>query len=196
MKITTDAARKKFDDELPSRLLSVLCVAIGAIHFGRSDWRADWVLFAFVCLCFVPWLGHVFESVGKDGAKYRNTKSGESHDELPANSATSPLTAIIADISPSFDAMAYDEKRIIATLWKYQKRHFPNQPESRWTFTVQIGSPDYMGFSYGFLELVKKSFVTVATNGHVMLSERGYQFCEANDTPLSRWTDTYDRFSS
>ena len=193
MKITTDAERKKFDDELPSRLLSVLCCVIGTIHFAHSAWKADWVLFAFVCLCFVPWLGHVFESVGKDGAKYRNTKSGEAHAEPPANNTASTVKATT---HPSFDAMAYDEKRIIATLWKYQKRHFPRQRDSRWTFTVQIGSPDYMGFSYGFLELVKKSFVAVAPNGHVMLSETGYQFCEANDAPLSRWTDTYDRFSS
>jgi hypothetical protein len=183
----------KFEKELPSRLLSVTCVVIGFIHFANSAWKADWILVAFVALCFAPWLGYVFESIGKEGAKYRNTKSGES--TSPPDTGTT-VAAQAAPQQTTFDAMAYDEKKIISTLWRYQKRHFPDQKEARWTFVVQIGSPDYMGFSYGFLELVKKGFASVAANGQIMLSQSGYLFCEANDAPLSRWTDTYDRFSS
>jgi hypothetical protein len=188
-----DRDPEKFDEELPSRLLSVTCVVIGSIHFANSAWKADWVLVAVVALCFAPWLGYVFESIGKEGAKYRNTKSGASVIP-PAIGA-----AVAAQAQPqqtTFDAMAYDEKKIIATLWKYQKSHFPNQKVSRWTFVVQIGSPDYMGFSYGVFELVKKGLASVAPNGQIMLSQLGYIFCEENDHPISRWTDTYDRFSS
>lgn len=183
----------RFAEELPSRLLSVMCVVIGFVHFSKSDWKADWILIAFVSLCFAPWLGYVFESIGKEGAKYRNTKSGESTSQ-PA--AVTNVAAQAASQQPTFDAMAYDEKKIIATLWKYQRIHFPSQRDARWTFVVQIGSPDYMGFSYGFLELVKRGFASVAPNGQIMLSESGFLFCQANDGPLSRWTDTYDRFSS
>jgi len=74
-----DRDPERFEEELPGRLLSAACIIIAIVHFAHSEWKADWVLLAFVALCFMPWLGYVFESVGGEnwGAKYRKNKQGK-----------------------------------------------------------------------------------------------------------------------
>jgi hypothetical protein len=49
---------------------------VGGFHFYNSHFKADFVLLGLIAMAFAPWLGHVFESVGKDGFKYR-AKQGE-----------------------------------------------------------------------------------------------------------------------
>jgi hypothetical protein len=211
-----DQDPKRFEEELPGRLLSVACVIICFVHLAASEWKADWVLFAFVVLCFIPWLGYVFESIGGDnwGAKYRKTKQGSTAASTPTPAppqppATAPAAAarvgepapavirMVQQPSPAPDQFIYSEMKILATLWKYQKIHFSGSPQQRWTFTVGQGSPEYTTFSLGFLQLVRKGLADIApNNAQVMLTEAGYAFCQMHDAELSRWQDTYDRFSN
>lgn len=89
-----------------------------------------------------------------------------------------------------------EEKKVLATLWKYQKRQFPSSRTQRWTFGVGPGAPDYAAFSLGVIELTKQGLVELLANGQVMLSNTGLNFCEKFDAGISKWTDTYDRFSN
>jgi hypothetical protein len=90
-----------------------------------------------------------------------------------------------------------DERKIVATLWKYQKLHFPSDKSRRWTFTVSQEAPDFPRFSRGLTELARKQLVAIAPNGQVMLTNGGLAFCERNNADIStNWTDTYDQFSN
>ncbi len=204
--------REKFEEELPSRLLSLTCVVIGLIHFCNSGWKADWVLFAFVVLCFAPWLGYVFESIGgeKWGAKYRKNQQGKTSaqaaqlatlllqpaPEVPAAAPQAPAAlAQKPELLPQ--QFTYDAMKVLATLWHYQKGHFQGSREQRWTFTVGPGSPEYAEFSRGFIHLVSKGFTGLApNNGQVMLTDAGFNFCQAHDPQISKWSDIYDKFSN
>jgi len=206
---------KRFEEKLPPWLLSLICVVIGIIHFRNSDWKADWILVAFVVLCFVPWLGDVFESIGGDnwGAKYRKNIQGETsvitaqRDETtqpaappaaPSSQAQPQTITIRQSQQPESNPnqFLYQEMKVLATLWKHQKIHFPGSRQQRWTFSVGLGSPEYMSFSLGFLQLVKKGYADVALNNHqVMLTDAGYDFCMEHDHEVSNWRDTYDNFS-
>lgn len=205
-----DRDPERFEEELPGRLLSVVCAIIGFVHFANSGWKADWVLFAFVALCFLPWLGYVFESVGgeKWGAKYRENQQGKTSTPAPPPAAPGAIEApgqppagqvirMVQQPSAAPDQFIYPEMKVLATLWKYQKIHCPGTRQQRWTFTVGQDSPDYMSFSLGFLQLVRKGLADLAPNSaQIMLSDAGYDFCQQHDEELSRWKDTYDRFSN
>jgi hypothetical protein len=204
--------RAKFEEELPCRFLSLTCLIIGTIHFGISDWKADWVLFAFVVLGFAPWLGHVFDSIGgeKWGAKYRKIEQGETSVQAtplvipqPQPAIEVPLPAVqapgVVEQMPKLlpEQFTYDAMKVLATLWRYQKIHFKNSREQRWTFTVGPGSPEHTEFSRGFVHLVSKGFANLApNNGQVMLTDAGYDFCLAHDANINKWSDIYDRFSN
>jgi hypothetical protein len=95
-----------------------------------------------------------------------------------------------------FPMLTNQEKKVLATLWKYQKIHFPRNPEQRWTFTVGSNSPHYTQFSYGFLLLGAKGLATVAPSGQILLSNQGFNYCQSHDAEISRWPATYDDFSN
>ena len=216
-----DREPEQFAEELPGRLLSLVCVIIAVIHFANSGWKADWILFAFVVLCFIPWLGYVFDSIGGEnwGAKYRKNRQGKTSATTPAPAApqqplaaapaaaappapqaaapAAPVIQMVQQPSPAPNQFIYPEIKILATLWKYQKIHFPGTRQQRWTFTVGQGSPEYMNYSLGFLQLVRKGLADIApNNAQVMLTDTGYDFCQQHDQEISRWRDTYDTFSN
>lgn len=204
---------EKFKEELPARFLSLVCVIIGTIHFGMSGWKADWILFAFVVLCFAPWLGYVFESIGGEnwGAKYRKIKQGEASVPTPLAPAPAPQAQHAAELaalphpepavirilqqpSSNPNEFLYQEMKVLATLWNFQKNH---PPGSRWTFTVMQGSSEYMAFSLGFLQLVRKGLADQApNNAQVMLTDQGIAYCLAHNQEISSWRDIYDKFSN
>lgn len=206
-----DQDPERFEEELPGRLLSAACAIIVVIHFAHSGWKADWVLFAFVVLCVIPWLGYVFESVGgeKWGAKYRKTEQGNTSTPPPI---ITPPIAPAPDAQPPAAGSAiqmvqqpsslnyqfiYPEMKVLATLWKYQNIHYPGTRQQRWTFTVGRDSPEFMMFSLGFLQLVRKGFADIApNNAQVVLTDAGYDFCQQHGQELLGWKDTYDHFSN
>ncbi len=175
--------------EMPAQLLSIACALIAIIHLCNCSGKADFVLLGFVALGAAPWMGGIFESISKDGVKYRQQGS------TPAQPAT-PFAIAQAHPSSIFSQMAIQEKKVLATLWKYQKIHFQNRRDQRWTFTVATGSPEYMEFSFGVLLLIDKRYAAVAPSGQIMLTESGYNFCHEHDLEISAWPTTYDRFSN
>lgn len=201
-------------DNLAPALLSLTCFVIGINHFHMSGWKADWILFAFVALCFAPWLGSVFESIGgeKWGAKYRRNEQGKTF--VPTTESTSVAEPVPFQAAPAAPAepkpaavaqhlefspnqFLYQEMKVLATLWRYQKLHFHGSRQQLWTFTVGQGSPEYMSFSLGFINLVRRGFADLApNNGQVMLTQTGFDFCQAHDEQISIWDDIYDKFSN
>ena len=175
--------------EMPAQLLSVACALIAVIHFYNCSGKADFVLLAFVALSAAPWMGGIFESISKDGVKYRQQGF------TPAQPAAL-IAPLPANPPSAFSQMLLQEKKVLATLWKYQKKHSQNHPNERWTFTVRAGSPEYHDFSLGELLLFVKHYAAAAPSGQIMLTEEGYTFCQTNDVEISAWPITYDTFSN
>ncbi len=61
---------------IPCRCLTGVCILVGGAHFFASHFKADFVLLTLIAMAFAPWMGHVFESFGKEGLKYR-ARQGE-----------------------------------------------------------------------------------------------------------------------
>lgn len=96
-----------------------------------------------------------------------------------ANAATRDRT----DIS-QFSA---DGLKVLATLAKFQREHFPDAKSKRWTFTVSPAAPDYTTFLKGTVELKEAGLVAVVPeNHHVMLTDGGLEFVAKNATTLDK----------
>src|SRR5690242_798524 len=128
-------SQEQLDKEMPSRVLTVISMVVGGIHFVQSSGHADAVLLGLFVLAAIPWMGTVFESIGKDGAKFR-TLQGEESSPPALSSAQHAMPSLNQTrIQPSaFSELTRPEKKVLATLWKYQKIHFPSDRVQRWTF--------------------------------------------------------------
>jgi hypothetical protein len=205
---------------IPCRCLSGVCIVVGAVHFVACHFKADFVLVTLIAMCFAPWLGHVFESFGKDGLKYR-TRQGEvplgppepalprgqslntsvGVDPRPSGaglgfSADDVATALAAWRNPPFLNFSPEAKKILATFWKYQQKHIPANSTGRWTFVANPSAPDYGEFVRGLGALSFHGLAGLALNGQFALTDSGLDYCRQHAPEISAWPYTYDQFGS
>jgi hypothetical protein len=90
-----------------------------------------------------------------------------------------PLSSPITQSKEVFDDTA---KAILATLWKYQNKHFGISSEKRWTFTIYPHSPNYGNYLVSLGLLINRGLVAVNTNYHCMLTTPGIIFMQDNDS--------------
>jgi hypothetical protein len=211
---------------------------VGSIHFYNSGWKADFVLITLIVICFAPWLGHVFESIGKDGLKWRvrrgevpessgtflQVKSSGMIEQIPVSgpeggkgdavSATvdgtrkpgdtdfhqslSPNTraAVIDALLPGFDDFPREAKKVLATLWNFQRAYFPARVGGRWTFLVNPGAKDGDPFGHGATILLRYGLAGYAGNGQLALTDAGIEYCKRHDAKISLWPDIYTTFDN
>jgi hypothetical protein len=167
---------------VPQRALPAACAIIATIHFYNSSGRADWVLIVILAVGAAPWLSKYIKSISQKGIEFATQGS------VP--SAPQPQAPL------DFNSLSYHEKKILATLWKYQRQVFGDKREPRWTFIVLNESPSNMAFSLGCLGLFGKNLAGTAPSGQVLLSDHGFDFCAANAAQMANWNDTYNNFSA
>ncbi len=231
---------------IPCRLLSGVCLLIGTIHFIASHFKADFVLITLIVICFAPWLGHVFQSIGKDGVTYRGVEQGKAPSGPPESSPDLVLPAgatsqteeepprhirakappegassagtvdstlrpgdlefnravqsriaqeLAARSDPPFDTLSSDGKKILATLWKNQRKYYPSSVNGRWTFIVNTAASDYLQFARGMVALAAYGFVGFAGNGQLALTDSGLEYCQRHPE-IANWPITYDQFDN
>jgi succinate dehydrogenase/fumarate reductase cytochrome b subunit len=60
-----------------------------------------------------------------------------------------------------FDSLTNDEKKIMRTLWRYQRSSFPDDFSKRWTFKIFTNTPEYPAFLMAVGELLGKGLISV-----------------------------------
>ena len=205
LKLPPDPVRWGDKGALPCVLNSALCFWIGTVHFVVSGGHADFVLVALIVICFLPWLGHVFQSIGKDGATYRDGGQSGSTEKPPpetgfdATSSEKPTkTADESALSdkPAFFNLCWEARKVLATLWKYQQIHFPPPKQGLWTFIISPSIPEYVIYTRGLMELAKYNLAGIAENGQAALTLEGIAYCKKHSDVISTWLFTYDNFSN
>ena len=169
--------------------LSIASISLGVLHFIKSGCDVDWIVVALLITCFIPWMSEVFESIGlKDGLlKYRPREGN----------VAIPIQPTKEQEKSPFYKISSEARRVLATLWQQQKANFPNTLNNLWTFTVPLGSPNYPDFLRGISELMNIHYISISpSNGHVMISSAGVDFCRDNDAEISSYKDVYTLFIS
>lgn len=76
---------------------------------------------------------------------------------------------------------------LLATLWKYQKQSFPNDPNRRWQLAISPISADFPDFAAAFARARRLGYVEInQANYLIHLSGSGYQFCQQNEKKLKK----------
>ena len=98
----------------------------------------------------LPWLTLFFKKLKLPGieAETHDVAQSTTSKPLPPPSKPQP-TKPDEDLPPA-------AKKILATLWKYQKQHFRDDYSKRWTFTVQPNAQGYPYFLSGLAETVQR----------------------------------------
>lgn len=87
-------------------------------------------------------------------------------------------------------------KKVLRTLWKYQVELFGPDDIRRWGFKADTQSQDYMAFSIGVGELLKRNFVAVDAHGLVFLTTEGIEFCTKENKEIVRYPELYSYFTA
>ena len=90
------------------------------------------------------------------------------------------------DFFGTIESLTDDSWSLLATLWKYQEKCFPNRPNERWFLSIPTQCSDFSDFLSAFAQLKKHHYVEVGANNQVSLSTKGYQFCKSKKSKLAK----------
>jgi hypothetical protein len=162
----------------------------------RGEIELTWVHFGFAILALSPWY-----LVNVRSLKFGDTEvQFEDFESSTVEYVEKPVRQVI-DSSASLlsaddlkDLMAEPRARkILATLWRYQKLYFANDNSKRWTFAASPLAPQYAAYLFGLAPLVQSGVAVVsAESGHCMLSARGLLYCQDHDGDLQTEKDLYE----
>ncbi len=159
---------------------------IEIIHY--LAWPVTILTIILICLIlFYKEFKHLIKRIKK--ASFRNITiecSETQEDEIEKL----PVPEI--DAKPKVPADLTEEaKRILATLWMGQTRHFKGISEGQWSFRILPSVYQYGNFIVGFAELLKSGFIGwECKNGQAVLTKKGFEFIKEN-REIREFKDVY-----
>jgi hypothetical protein len=164
----------------------IALLIVAARHIWPAKVFLDQATLGLLALAAFPWLTLFFK-------KFKVPGIGEVETQERAQGATErPLPPPVdvqqaaAPASPSPDT-----KKVLATLWRYQRQSFGNDTTKRWTFRIHPQARDYPRFLAGLSEAVNRGWVTVSPENHqCMLTNEGLAYVEAN-REIQEYGDVY-----
>jgi hypothetical protein len=141
---------------------------------------------------------------GKEGVEMKMRAGSKPADEVERvatakKQAVSPpeVQAVRPPVAPSdFAKLSDDQKKILKSLWHFQKTTFGIASATRWGFAVGSGAPDYYIFLSGAGLLAAKDFVTLGDKGMVFLTSKGIDFCARHEAEIDAYPLYYQHFKS
>jgi len=167
--------------EVPGRVFSAVSTILFVWNLVTNGSKIDWIALVLFGCAFLPWVGYFVEYI----------KWGDIEARFPARSGNSEEPhQIVKTPANDFASLTANSKKILATLWKYQRIHGIS-----WGFLVPPPNPLYVSFVAGVSELAAKGYIRIDPNGLVSLSEAGKTFCESQETQIATHTDLYMSFA-
>jgi len=125
-------------------------------------------------LAVLPWLTLFFKKIRIPGVL-----EGETHDRSQGSTEKPPPPRQFERVPAVAEDVSSDARKILATLWRYQKQHFKEDYSKRWTFAVFPSAPAYSSYLSGLAELLKRGMVVVSPqNQQCMLTNEGIAFIQ------------------
>lgn len=174
------------------QLVVALLLSVGSLLFVGLHLRWPEVVpldsgtLALLALAVLPWLTLFVKSAEVAGLgkleSRDNKEQGTASPIAPAPAAVQ--TATLATLSP-------EAKKVLATLWRYQRATFGTDKTRRWTFAVQPFASEFPTYLLGVADAVRRGLVVVAPDTHqCMLTNDGLAFVE-KDGSLGDEADHY-----
>lgn len=157
-------------------IISFICFGMIALHLCCPKLSIDQTTVLILALAIIPWLTPFFKKLTIPGILEGETHErmqGTTKEPLPPKNEQQVLTSLL-DLSD-------DAKKILATLWRYQKQHFKDDYSRRWTFKILPQAYQYSSYLSGLGELLKRGLAVVSPeNEQCMLTNEGIDFITKN----------------
>ena len=157
-------------------LVSLCCGVLLFIHLVWPKIPIDNEALVLIGIGFLPWLTLFVKKFklpgGVEGETHQRSQ-GSTEKPVPPTDESMRTELSDSGLSP-------EEKKIMATLWRYQKQHFGDDRSKRWTFIVSPTAPLYSRYLRGISELFDKGLISLASDHHIMLTNEGFHFMENN----------------
>lgn len=86
-------------------------------------------------------------------------------------------------VQPEGDELPYNEKRIIATLWKCQTQSFGNDFSKKRTVLIYSQSLGFANYIKGVVVLLDKQLLQILNDGQILLFDLGIEYMQAHPDP-------------
>ncbi|MBZ0149971.1 MAG: hypothetical protein K8J09_00455 [Planctomycetes bacterium] len=156
-------------------LLSIASLLLASVHLRWPEVvPLNTGTLALLALAALPWLTLFVKSgelpgLGKWESR-ENKKQGTARPVAPADDGIRKEEA--ATLSP-------EARKVLATLWRYQRGTFGSDKSRRWTFAVQSIAPDYAAYLLGVADAMRRGLVALAPETkQCMLTNDGLAFVE------------------
>lgn len=180
----------KTEEKFPigtATIISLVCLLFIYMHWECHI--VDKITLALLAIGLSPWLTKFFKKI-KFGDFFEGQTYGRSQGKTdkplpPTESQPSTVS------TPTASALSPEAKRILATLWKYQKLTFKEDISKRWTFKLFSDSLGYAEYISGVAELIRLGLIAVRPeNEQCMLTNEGIDFVEKTQE-LQNYNDIY-----
>jgi len=164
--------------------ISLICLSLMIASWTLPKIIIDQKILILLGIAILPWLTLFFKRLKfwQVEVETRERSQGTTSKPIPPQESSSSS----AEITLSSDA-----KKILATLWKYQKPYFKDDKIKRWTFRVFSNSFHYTSYLSGLVELLKYGLVAInSENEQCMLTNEGISLVET-DPSLQNYADIY-----
>jgi hypothetical protein len=144
--VISNDREETMDNNFPKSVAAVVSFCSGIlliIHLVFPKITMDRGALILIGIGFLPWLTLFVKKFklpgGVEGEMHQRSQGSTEKPAPPADVSTNnELSSAI--LSP-------EEKKIMATLWRYQKQHFGEDKSKRWTFIVSPTAPLYPSVS-------------------------------------------------
>lgn len=179
-------------------VISIVAIIIFILNLIFPDYiKIEEKTLVLLGIAVLPWLSLFYKKIKLPGGV-----EAESDRQQGSTQEPQPPVSIAEVKKPEeitvlkFSQLNAHSKRIIKTLWKYQKELFKDDYSKRWTFGLYHVSDEYAAYVIGLGELLDLgliSFVKDEKTVQCMLTNDGVKFCEDNVEDINKY-EIYYRF--
>lgn len=157
--------------------VSGISLAIVVAHYvWPTIVTLDESVLGLLALAALPWLTLFFKKFKIPGLGEAETiGKTQSTTEKPLPPPAEPtMLSTDGELTPN-------AKKVLATLWRYQRQTFKDDNTKRWTFRLTPASNDYPHFLAGLSETVARGWVAVSPeNDQCMLTNEGLAYVDSS----------------
>lgn len=161
--------------------ISIVAVSLLILHVFWVKFTVDTTGLALIGLAALPWLTLFVKKLKLPGGL-----EAETSDRVQSTTKSPPPPSnVSSELEGDSSELPPEAKKILATLGRYQKQHFQNNQENRWTFTVSPTVNLYEHYLKGITYLYSRGLITIGHNHHIMLTNEGLDYVKRHSDILN-----------
>jgi len=192
-------------------LVPVIFIGAAYLHYmDRLFLRWEFVVLLAVAALplLLPLFARYVKGIGKDGIQFHPifgapvfvppSGSAPSFDPDPMPTPPPTPTPTPTPVVPikKFTEYSKPARKVLRTLWKFQKEQFGDDFSKRWGFGIHPLALDFREFESGSAELRKDGLIQDDPRGMIFLTDAGIIFCRDRNSAFDGGGPVWSNFNA